>query len=125
MNVKEGLYYTKDHEWLKTEGDSAYVGITDFAQNSLGGIVYVELPEEGQRFGKGEVFGVVESVKAASELMLPVSGVVTMKNEAVEDAPETVNDDAYGAWLVKIEMTDPSETEGLLDAAAYTELTKE
>lgn len=125
MSVVEGLYYTEDHEWMMKEGDVAKVGVTDFAQHKLGDIVYVELPEPGKSFGKGEVFGVVESVKVASDLMLPVSGVILEKNEAVENAPESVNDDAYAAWLVKIEMKDPSEVGGLMDAAAYKEITKE
>jgi glycine cleavage system H protein len=125
MKVIEGLYYTEDHEWLKVEGDTAFVGVTDFAQHKLGGIVYVELPEAGESFAKGEVFGVVESVKVAADLMLPVSGAVIEKNDAVEEAPESVNDDAYAAWLVKIKLSDPSETEGLMDAATYAELTKE
>jgi glycine cleavage system H protein len=125
MSVVEGLYYTEDHEWMMKEGDVAKVGVTDFAQHKLGDIVYVELPEPGKSFGKGEVFGVVESVKVASDLMLPVSGVILEKNEAVENAPESVNDDAYAAWLVKIEMKDPSEASGLMDAAAYKEITKE
>jgi glycine cleavage system H protein len=125
MKVVEGLYYTEDHEWLKVSEGEAYVGITDFAQSKLGGIVYVELPEAGGSFGRGEVFGVVESVKVAADLLLPVAGVVLERNDAVEETPESINDDAYAAWLVKIEMSDPSEIEDLMDAAAYTELTKE
>jgi glycine cleavage system H protein len=125
MKIIEGLYYTEDHEWLKVEGSAGYVGITDFAQSKLGGIVYVELPEAGESFGKGEVFGVIESVKVAADLMLPVSGAVLEKNDAVEETPESVNEDAYAAWLVKIEISDPSEVGGLMDAAAYTEITKE
>jgi glycine cleavage system H protein len=125
MKVIEGLYYTEDHEWLKVEGDAAYVGVTDFAQSKLGGIVYVELPEAGESFGKGEVFGVIESVKVAADLMLPVSGVVLEKNDAVEETPESVNDDAYATWLVKIEISDPTEVEDLMNAAGYTEFTKE
>jgi glycine cleavage system H protein len=125
MNVVEGLYYTEDHEWIMIEGNVANVGITDYAQHKLGGIVYVELPEPGESFGKGETFGVVESVKVAADLLLPVSGVILEKNAEVEDSPESINDNAYAAWLVKIEMKDPSEAGELMDAAAYTEITKE
>lgn len=123
-NIPSDLKYTKDHEWIRLEADgTATVGITDYAQGSLGDVTFVELPEVGASFSAGDAFGVVESVKAASDLYMPVSCEVIEVNEALEDAPESVNTDPYGdAWIAKIKLEDPSEAEALLDAAAYSEL---
>lgn len=115
----EGLYYSESHEWVKIEGEYGYVGITDYAQQAMGNIVYVDMPEEGDEFGACEEFGAVESVKAASDLISPVSGVVEEINEALEDQPELINKDAYEAWIMKVKLNDPSEIESLMDAAAY------
>lgn len=123
MNIPEGLKYTKDHEWLKVEGDTAIIGITDFAQGELGDIVYVEIETEGEDLDKEEVFGSVEAVKTVSDLFMPVSGTVTEVNEALADTPEVVNEDPYGkGWMVKVKLSDPAELDSLLDAAGYTEL---
>lgn len=119
MKIVEGLKYSKDHEWVKVEGNLATIGITDFAQHSLGDIVYIELPEIGDTIGKDETFGVVESVKAASDVYLPVSGTVVKINEALVDEPELVNADAFENWIVCVEMDDPSELEELMDATEY------
>lgn len=119
------LKYTKDHEWLKLDGDEAIIGITDHAQSALGDITFVELPSVGDSFSAHDTFGVVESVKAASDLYMPVSGEVTAVNEALEETPESVNDDPYGeGWIAKIKLGDTSEIEGLLDAAAYEKETE-
>ncbi|CAM3117592.1 glycine cleavage system protein GcvH [Rariglobus hedericola] len=120
-NVPADLRYAKSHEWLKPASDgTATVGITDYAQNSLGDITYVQLPKVGTVFAAGQVFGVVESVKAASDLYLPVAGEVIEVNTALDSAPETVNQDAYGAgWILKLKLTAPDSVNGLLDAAAY------
>ena len=115
----EGLYYSESHEWVKFEGNVAIVGITDFAQHAMGDLSYVDMPEVGDEFEKGEEFGAVESVKAASDLFSPVSGTVVEINEALEDAPELLNENAFENWIMKVEMSDPSELEGLMDAAAY------
>jgi glycine cleavage system H protein len=125
MKVIDGLYYTKDHEWLKADGGVAQVGITEFAQDKLGDIAYIELPDAGSSFSAGDIFGVIESVKTAADLFMPVAGTVIEKNSAVEDAPEAIEADAFGSWLVKIEIDDATELENLLDATAYAELTKE
>tara|TARA_B100000809_G_C14673796_1_gene364249 strand:- start:19 stop:396 length:378 start_codon:yes stop_codon:yes gene_type:complete len=123
MNIPTDLKYTKDHEWLKIDGDVATVGITDFAQNELGDIVYVEIETEGETLDKEEVFGSVEAVKTVSDLFMPVSGEIVEFNEDIEGTPEVVNEDPYGkGWMVKIKMSDISEVEGLLSAAAYKEL---
>lgn len=119
MKVVEGLFYTEDHEWVKVEGKKATIGITDHAQHELGDIVYVELPEEDDELSKGDVFGVVESVKAASDSFTPLSGTVVAINEDLEDAPESVNENPYDAWMFAIEMSDTSELDGLMDAEAY------
>ena len=120
MQFPDNLKYTKDHEWIRVEGDEAYVGITAFAAGELGDIVFVDVDTEGESLDKDEVFGSVEAVKTVSDLFLPVSGEVLEFNEALEDAPESVNDDPYGdGWMVKIKITDASELEGLMDAAAY------
>lgn len=117
----EGLLYSESHEWVKIEGGIAVIGITDFAQHSLGDISYVDMPEEDDTVTKGEEFGAVESVKAASDLFSPVSGTVVEINEALEDAPELLNEDAYANWIIKVRMDDPSETDGLMDAAGYSD----
>jgi glycine cleavage system H protein len=121
-HVPTDLKYTKEHEWVKREGDLAVVGITDHAQDALGDVVYVELPEVGDTITLDETFGVVESVKAASDLFAPLSGEVVELNAALEEAPELVNNDPYGeAWMLKILLSDESEWDKLLDAAAYNE----
>lgn len=117
MNFPSELKYTKDHEWLKMEGDVAVVGITDFAQNALGDIVFINLPQEGDAVTAGESFGDVESVKAVSDVMSPVSGIISAVNSDLEDAPENLNSDPYGSWIIKIEGI--RDTEDLMDAAAY------
>ncbi len=119
MKVAKGLYYTKDHEWVKAEGEIALVGISDFAQHQLGDIVYVELPEVGDEFEKEEAFAAVESVKAASDVYLPVGGKIVEINEELEDDPALLNTDAFENWLVKIEVTDKAELEGLMTSEDY------
>lgn len=120
MQFPDGLYYTKDHEWLKVDGSVGTVGITDFAQSELGDIVYVDVDTLDDSVGKDGVFGTVEAVKTVSELFMPVSGTVTEFNEGLEDAPETVNNDPYGdGWLIKIAIEDASELDGLLSATEY------
>jgi glycine cleavage system H protein len=117
------LKYTKEHEWARVSGNTATVGITDFAKDQLGDVVYLELPEPGTSVKKGEPFGVIESTKAVSELFAPVSGKVTKVNKALVDAPEGINDDPYEkGWLIEIEMSSPAEAAGLLDAKQYEEL---
>jgi glycine cleavage system H protein len=114
--------YTKDHEWVQAEGDACKIGITDFAQNELGDIVYVELPEQDREFKAGDVLGTIESVKAVSEIFAPVSGTVTAVNDGLTDNPEKVNEDAHGeGWYCSLRLSDPSEVEALMDAAAYEE----
>lgn len=120
--VKEDRRYAESHEWVKINGDIAEIGISDYAQHALGDIVYVDMPEVGDEFSAGDVFGAVESVKAASDLICPVSGEVVEVNEELEDAPEKINADAFGTWIIKIKMSDPAEYDALLDAAAYAEL---
>ena len=115
----EGLYYSESHEWVKVEGNVAVIGITDFAQHAMGDLSYVDMPEVDDELEKGEEFGAVESVKAASDLYSPVTGTVVEINEALEDAPELLNEDAFANWIMKVEMSDPSELESLMDAAAY------
>lgn len=117
--VLNGLYYSQSHEWVKVEGNIAIVGITDYAQHALGNIVYVDMPDVDDEVAKEEDFGAVESTKAASDLISPVSGVVTEINEALEDAPELINEDAFENWIMKVEMSDASELDELMDAAAY------
>ncbi len=117
--VVEGLYYSESHEWVKVEGNIAIVGISDFAQHEMGDLSYVDMPEVDDELEKGEEFGAVESVKAASDLFSPVSGTVVAVNEELEDAPELLNQDAFANWIMKVEMSDPSELEELMDAAAY------
>ncbi|MGD8584374.1 MAG: glycine cleavage system protein GcvH [Chloroflexota bacterium] len=119
--MPEGFLFTKEDEWLKVEDGEGTVGITDYAQDALSDIVYIELPDVGESVKAGEAFGVVESVKAASDLYSPVSGEVTAVNEEILDAPETVNTDPYdGGWMVKIKLSDASELDGLMDTEAYT-----
>ena len=119
-NVPEGLYYSKDHEWLRVEGETGTVGITDHAQNSLGDVVYVELPKAGETFAAHDTFGSVESVKAVSELFLPVAGEVTEVNESLTDEPEKVNSDPYGdGWMLRVRLSNRGEVDSLLSAAEY------
>ena len=120
--ILEGLKYSESHEWVKVEGNVAFVGVSDFAQKEMGDITYVDMPEEGDDVLAGEEFGALESVKAASDLISPVSGTVVAVNSALEDAPEAINEDAYANWIIKVEMSNPSELDALLDAAAYKAL---
>lgn len=120
--VIEGLFYSESHEYVKVEGDFAYVGITDYAQHALGNVVYVDMPEVDDEVEADEDFGAVESVKAASDLISPVSGTVVEVNEALEDKPELLNKDAFENWIMKVQMSDKSELDALMDAAAYEEL---
>ena len=122
--VIEGLYYSESHEFVKVEGDFGYVGITDYAQHALGNVVYVDMPEVDDEITAGEEVGAVESVKAASDLVSPISGTVVEVNEALEDTPELINQDAFGNWIMKIELSDKSELDSLMDAAAYKALTE-
>lgn len=123
MNIPSELKYTKDHEWIKIEGDLAIVGITDFAQSELGDIVYVEVETVDETLDQEEVFGTVEAVKTVSDLFLPLTGEITEFNEKLEDAPELVNSDPYGdGWMIKMKFTDDSQIENLLSADAYKEL---
>ena len=119
MKIEKGLLYAEDHEWVKVEDGVATIGIADYAQDSLGDIVYVELPEEDDELDKEEVFAAVESVKAASDIFMPVSGKVVEVNEDLLDAPELLNEDPYGNWMVKVELSDESELDGLMDSEAY------
>ena len=123
--ILEDLRYADSHEWVKLEGDIATVGITDYAQHALGSIVYVDIPEVGDEVTAGEEFGAVESVKAASDLISPVSGEVVEINEELEDSPELVNEDAFSNWIMKVKVNDPAEIEALLDAAAYAKICEE
>ena len=122
--VIEGLYYSESHEYVRVEGNIGYIGITDYAQEQLGNVVYVDMPEEGDEVEAGAEFGAVESVKAASDLLSPVSGEVVEVNAALEDEPELINQDAFANWIIKVKLSDPSELESLMDAAAYREATK-
>ena len=120
MNYPDNLKYSKDHEWIRVEGDEAFVGITAFAASELGDIVFVDVDTEGESLDQDEVFGSVEAVKTVSDLFLPVAGEVLEFNEGLEDAPEAVNEDPYGeGWMVKIKIKDASQLDGLMDAAAY------
>ena len=122
MNTPSNLRYTKEHEWIRVEGDVAYVGITDYAQSELGEIVFVDINTEGETLGQNEVFGSVEAVKTVSDLNMPVSGEVLAINEAINDQPELVNNDPYGeGWMIKITVDNPDELNNLLDAAGYQE----
>ena len=117
--VMEGLYYSESHEYIRVEGEYGFIGITDYAQQALGAVVYVDMPEVDDEIEAGEEFGAVESTKAASELMAPVSGTVVEVNEALEDQPELINEDAYANWIIKVELSDKSELGNLMDAKAY------
>lgn len=123
MNIPAELKYTKDHEWIRLDGDVAVVGVTDYAQGELGDVVFIEIETEGEELDKEEVFGTIEAVKTVSDLFMPVSGEVIEVNAQLEDTPDLVNKEPYeGGWLVKIKIKDASELDGLLDAKAYEEL---
>ena len=120
--IIDGLYYMESHEYVRVEGDFGFIGITDYAQHELGNVVYVDMPEVDDEVTAGEEFGAVESVKAASDLMSPVSGTVVEVNEALEDEPGLINKDAFENWIIKVELSDKSELDSLMDAAAYKEM---
>jgi glycine cleavage system H protein len=123
MNVPESLLYTKDHEWIRVEGNIGYIGVTDFAQGELGDVVFIEIETVGETLSKEEVFGTIEAVKTVSDLFMPVSGEILEVNPALEATPDVVNKDPYGkGWMVKIKITDPSETKDLLSAEQYKAL---
>ena len=115
----DGLYYSESHEWLKVEGEFGYIGITDYAQHQLGNVVYVDLPEVDDELNQGEEFGAVESVKAASDLLSPISGIVVEINDKLEDEPQLMNEDAFGNWICKVKINDKSELDSLMNAEAY------
>ena len=117
--VIEGLYYSESHEYVNVEGNVGYIGITDYAQHALGNVVYVDLPDVDDEVTAGDEFGAVESVKAASDIISPVSGTIIEVNEALDDEPELLNKDAFGNWIIKVELSDKSELDGLMDAKAY------
>lgn len=117
--IIEGLYYSESHEWVKVEGEFAYIGITDFAQHQLGNIVYVDMPEADEEIAQGDEFGAVESVKAASDLISPVSGTIVEVNDKLIDEPEAINKDAFENWLIKVKLSDLSEIDKLMDSKAY------
>ena len=120
MNIPANVKYSEDHEWLRIEGEEAYIGITDYAQDQLGDIVFIDIPTEGETLEAGEVFGTIEVVKTVSDLFLPIAGEVLCQNEALADNPELVNQDPYGeGWLIKIKPNNAADIEGLLDAEAY------
>ncbi|HUS09951.1 MAG TPA: glycine cleavage system protein GcvH [Pyrinomonadaceae bacterium] len=124
-NIPDDLHYSKDHEWVRVDGNVAVVGITDYAQESLGDVVYVELPKAGDEFAANESFGSVESVKAVSEVFCPVSGEVVGINDSLNDAPEKVNQDPYGeGWMIRVAMSNPGEVDSMLTAAEYEDFTK-
>jgi glycine cleavage system H protein len=123
MNILENLKYTKDHEWIRTEGEEAYIGITDFAQHELGDIVYVDIPSEGAKLSQEEVFGSIEAVKTVSDLFMPIGGEVLEINEMIDTDPSLINSDPYGdGWIIKIKVSDSSEADTLLSAEQYKEL---
>ena len=123
MNYPDNLRYTKDHEWIRVEGDEAVIGITDFAQHELGDIVYVEIETVGQEMNAGDVFGTVEAVKTVSDLFLPVNGTITEVNPALNSNPELVNNDPYGeGWMIRMRVANPADIDGLMDKAAYQNL---
>lgn len=121
MKIVKGLFYSEDHEWIKVDGDIATIGVSDFAQHELGDIVYIELPEVDDELEAGDVFGVIESVKAASDSYCPVSGTVVEVNEELVDSPESVNSDPYGSWMFKVKLNDTSEVNNLMDSDKYEE----
>lgn len=120
--IIEGLLYSESHEWVKVDGDVAVIGVSDFAQAEMGDITYVDLPEIGDEFSKSEDFGALESVKASSELYTPVSGEVVAVNSSLEEKPEMINEDPYGAWIIKVRMSDAKDLDGLMNAAAYSKI---
>ena len=123
MNVPENLFYTKDHEWLRVEGEFGYVGVTDFAQGELGDVVFVEIETAGETLGKGETFGTIEAVKTVSDMFMPVSGEVAEVNPELEVTPDVVNKDPYGkGWMIKVKISDPAEVKELLSAESYKAL---
>ena len=122
---EEGLRYSESHEYVRVDGEYGYIGISDYAQHALGNVVYVDMPEVDDEVTAGEEFGAVESVKAASDLIAPVSGTVVEINEALEDTPELLNQDAFSNWIIKVQLSDPSELDALMDAEAYKEQCKE
>lgn len=123
MNIPAGLKYTQDHEWVRVEGETAFIGVTDFAQGELGDVVFVEIETEGEHLGKGDTFGTVEAVKTVSDLFMPVGGQVVEVNSALADEPELVNKDPYNAgWMIKVIMADPSELDELLSADDYQKM---
>ena len=117
--LEEGLYYSESHEYVRVEGEYGYIGISDYAQEQLGNVVYVDMPDVDDELSAGDEFGAVESVKAASDLYTPVSGVVVAVNEALEDAPELINQDAFANWIIKVQLTHPEELQTLMDAKTY------
>ena len=120
MNIPVDLLYTEDHEWVRVEGDEAYIGITDFAQNELGDIVFIEVETVDEELDTGDAFGTIEAVKTVSDLFMPIAGTVLELNEALEDTPEIINKDSYGeGWIIKIKISDPGELDKLIDANAY------
>ncbi len=121
METKTGLLYSNDHEWVRVEGEKAYIGVTDYAQHALGEIVYVELPGIDDELNAGDVFGVIESVKAASDSYLPISGKVLEVNEALSDSPQLINEDPYGSWILSIEITDKDSLDSLMNEQEYIE----
>jgi glycine cleavage system H protein len=125
MNVLEGLLYSPSHEWVKVEGNQAWIGISDHAQHALGSVVFIELPKVGQTFKKGDAIGAVESVKAASDVYTPVSGKVLEVNDALDGSPELLNDDPYGSWIIKVELSNALELDSLLNKDAYLPLCEE
>ena len=118
-NIEEGIYYSESHEFVRVEGDEAYIGITDYAQHELGNVVYIDMPDVDDELVAGEEFGAVESVKAASDLLAPVSGIVTAVNEDLEDKPEQINQDAFASWIIKVKLTNKDELNQLMDMQAY------
>lgn len=123
MNIPQNLKYTKDHEWLRIEGEFAYIGVTEFAQGELGDVVFIEIETVGETLGKEEVFGTIEAVKTVSDMFMPVGGEIIEKNPLLENTPDVVNKDPYGeGWMVKIKISNPAELEELLDATAYAGL---
>lgn len=122
--IVDGLLYSESHEWVKVDGNVAIIGVSDFAQSEMGDITYVDMPDIDDEFAAGEDFGALESVKASSELVTPVSGKIVARNEELEDTPELINEDPYKAWIVKIEMSDNSQLDSLMNAAAYAKATE-
>jgi len=121
-NIPENLRYSKDHEWVKVDGDTAAIGITDYAQHALGDVVYIDMPRVGDKLGAHEAFGSVESVKAVSEIFTPIAGEIVEVNDALNDTPEAVNNDPYGdAWMIKVKMDNPGDADGMLSAEEYEE----